>query len=213
MVKENLTSIIILSYNTLELTKMCLESIRAHTPEHYELILVDNASTDGSLEYLREQQDVRLIENKENMGFPKGCNQGLAIAEGDSLLLLNSDTVVTENWLANLKTALYSSEKVGAVSCLANYVSNGQQIPVPYGQDMEAMQEFARGLNHSTPAKWEKRPHLVGFCYLFRRELYEAIGGLDERFTPGNFEDNDYSLRIMQQGYDLLLCKDTFIHH
>ncbi|MBQ7499219.1 MAG: glycosyltransferase family 2 protein [Selenomonas sp.] len=211
--EKNLTSIIILSYNTLEMTRMCLESIRAHTPEAYELIVVDNASEDGSLEYLREQADVRLIENQENMGFPKGCNQGLEIAQGDSLLLLNSDTVVTENWLGNLKKGLYSEEKVGAVSCVANYVSNRQQIDVPYGMDMEAMQAFAAGFNHSDPAKWEERPHLVGFCYLFRREVYEAVGGLDERFTPGNFEDNDYSLRILEQGYKLLLLRDTFIHH
>ncbi|MBE6102684.1 MAG: glycosyltransferase family 2 protein [Selenomonas ruminantium] len=197
-----MTSIIILSFNTLNLTRMCLESIRAHTPEEYELILVDNASTDGSPEYLRGQADIRLIENKENMGFPKGCNQGLEIARGDSLLLLNSDTVVTENWLANLKRGLYSNGKVGAVSCLSNNVSNGQQIHVPYGGDMEAMQAFAAGFNHSNPAKWEERPHLVGFCYLFKREVYEAVGGLDERFTPGNFEDNDYSLRIIEKGYN-----------
>ncbi|MBE6102676.1 MAG: glycosyltransferase [Selenomonas ruminantium] len=210
---KNMTSIIILSYNTLELTRMCLESIRAHTPEKYEIIVVDNASADGSLEYLREQADVRLIENKENMGFPKGCNQGLAMAEGDSLLLLNSDTVVTERWLENLKKGLYSDEKVGAVSCLANYVSNGQQIPVAYGTDMEAMQAFAANLNHSDPAKWEERSHLVGFCYLIKREVYEVVGGLDERFTPGNFEDNDYSLRVLEHGYKLLLLRDTFIHH
>ena len=102
---------------------------------------------------------------------------------------------------------------MGAVSCVANYVSNRQQIDVPYGTDMEAMQAFAAGFNHSDPAKWEERPHLVGFCYLFRREVYEAVGGLDERFTPGNFEDNDYSLRILEQGYKLLLLRDTFIHH
>ena len=210
---KNMTSIIILSYNTLELTRMCLESIRAHTPEKYEIIVVDNASADGSLEYLREQADVRLIENKENMGFPKGCNQGLALAEGDSLLLLNSDTVVTEHWLENLKKGLYSDEKVGAVSCLASSASNGQQITVAYGTDMAAMQAFAAGFNHSDPAKWEERAHLVGFCYLFKRAVYEIIGGLDERFTPGNFEDNDYSLRILEAGFSLLLLKDTFIHH
>lgn len=156
---------------------------------------------------------MRLIENQENLGFPKGCNQGLEIAQGDSLLLLNSDTVVTENWLTNLKKGLYSEEKVGTVSCVANHVFNNQQIPVPYGQDMDAMQRFAAEYNQSDPQKWEERIHLVGFCYLFKREAYEAVGGLDERFTPGNMEDNDYSLRILEAGFKLLLLKDTFIHH
>lgn len=208
-----LTSIIILSYNTLELTKACLESIRAHTDETYEIVVVDNASKDGSAEYLRQQQDVQLLENSENLGFPKGCNQGLAVAKGDSLLLLNSDTVVTANWLKNMQKALYANERTGAVGCLSNQVSNYQQIQVPYGNNMEAMQDFARAFNQSNPGKWEKRPMLVGFCLLFKREVYEKIGGLDERFSPGNFEDNDYCLRIMAAGYDLLLAKDTFVHH
>lgn len=209
----DLTSIVILSYNTLDMTKACLESIREHTSEAYELIVIDNASTDGSTEYLRQQKDIRLAENQENLGFPKGCNQGMALAAGDSILLLNSDTVVTENWLTNLKKGLYSSDKVGAVGCLANHASNGQQIAVGYGNDMAAMQEFARDFNKSDANKWEKRPMLVGFCLLFSREAYQKIGNLDERFTPGNYEDNDYCLRILEAGYDLLLLKDTFIHH
>ena len=110
------TSIVIINYNTLEYTRLCIESIRQLTPAgSYELIVVDNASRDGSLEWLRQQQDVRLIENQVNNGFPAGCNQGMAVAEaGNDLLLLNSDTVVTPRWLENMQQALYS--KAGAVS-------------------------------------------------------------------------------------------------
>ena len=220
-----MTSIILVSYNTLPLTRLCLESIREHTAEgSYELIVVDNASQDGSREWLQEQGDVRLIANEKNLGFPRACNQGLDAAKGEELLLLNSDTVVTAHWLENLHRALYSHEKVGAVSCLTNSCSNWQEIEVPYkadadageealGGQLAAMQSFALGFNRSDPAKWERRTHLVGFCYLFRRALYERLGGLDERFSPGNYEDNDYSLRILEAGYELLLCKDTFIHH
>ncbi|MBR4696044.1 MAG: glycosyltransferase, partial [Selenomonadaceae bacterium] len=105
-----MTSIIILSYNTKEYTQMCIQSIRKHTdPGSYEIIVVDNASTDGSLNWLLAQPDIRLIANEENLGFPKGCNQGLEIAEGDDLLLLNSDTIVTPRWLKQLLIALHSS--------------------------------------------------------------------------------------------------------
>ena len=91
-----MTSIIILSYNTLTYTRWCLESIRRFTePGTYEIIVVDNASTDGSRAFLRQQADVRLIESEVNLGFPKGCNVGMAAARGDALLLLNSDTIVT----------------------------------------------------------------------------------------------------------------------
>ena len=115
------TSIIILSCNTLELLQLCISSIYEYTEAGtYEIIVVDNASEDGSAEWLKEQKNLRCIYNGENLGFPKGCNQGLEIATGTELLLLNSDTVVTKNWLKNLRCALYSSPKVGAVSCVAN---------------------------------------------------------------------------------------------
>ena len=207
------TSIIILSYNTLEMLQLCIRSIREHTEaQTYEIIVVDNASKDGSAAWLKEQEDLRCIYNEENQGFPKGCNQGLSIAEGTELLLLNSDVIVTKNWLENLRRALCSSPRVGAVSCVTNYCSNNQQIEVTY-KSIEEMQAFAADYNRTDPTLWEKRTTLVGFCYLFKREVFERVGFLDERFSPGNFEDDDYSLRILQLGYDLLVCRDTFIHH
>ena len=207
------TSIIILSYNTLKLLQLCIASIREHTEDGtYEIIVVENASEDGSAEWLKEQSDLRCIYNEENQGFPKGCNQGIAIAEGTELLLLNSDVIVTKDWLTNMRRALYSSSVIGAVSCVTNSCTNNQQIEVSY-QNLEQMQTFAAACNVSNPALWEKRTTLVGFCYLFKREVFEEVGLLDERFSPGNFEDDDYSLRILQAGYDLLVCRDTFIHH
>jgi len=207
------TSIIILSYNTLEMLQLCIASIREYTAAGtYEIIVVENASKDGSAEWLKGQSGLRCIYNEENQGFPKGCNQGLEIAAGTELLLLNSDTIVAENWLHNLRCALYSDAKIGAVSCVTNHCSNNQQIEVPY-RTLEEMQAFAANYNVSNPVLWERRTTLVGFCYLFKREVFEKVGFLDEQFSPGNFEDDDYSLRILQKGYDLLVCRDTFIHH
>lgn len=208
-----MTSIIILSYNTLELLKMCIESIRAFTDYGtYEIIVVENASIDGSAKWLHLQEDIRCIFNTENVGFPKGCNQGMKIANGDSILLLNSDTIVTPRWLNQLRRALYSSDDIGAVGCVTNRCSNYQAIEVPY-TDINDMLSFADGFNHSNDDKWVESFKLIGFCMLFKREIYNKIGGLDERFTPGNFEDDDYSLRIRLEGYRLILCEDTFIHH
>lgn len=208
-----MTSIVILSYNTLAYLQYCIESIRRFTSNgSYELIVVENASTDGSAEWLREQTDIRTIFNTCNAGFPKGCNQGMAVAEGEDILLLNSDTIVTPHWLENLKKALYSREQVGAVGCITNSCSNLQSIAVPY-QSIDDMLDFAAKFNQSNQKLWERRLRLIGFCLLVKREVYQKIGGLDERFSPGNFEDDDYSLRIWQAGYELLLCRDTFIHH
>jgi len=208
------TSIIILSYETLACTRLCIESIRSFTaPGTYDIIVVDNASTDGSLAYLRAQPDVHLIENRENRGFPAACNQGMAAAAAESdLLLLNSDTIVTPHWLENLQRALRSDAAVGAVSCVTNQCSHFQQIPVQY-EDIDAMIRFASSFNRSQPELWQPWQTLVGFCLLIRRAAYERIGGLDEAFSPGNYEDDDYCLRLRDAGYTLLLCQDTFIHH
>ena len=210
----NKTSIIILSYNTYQLTKECIESIRKFTPtDSYELIVVDNGSKDDSVAWLRGQQDIRLIANKENKGFPGGCNQGMEIAEaGNDILLLNSDTIVTPRWLENLQIALHSDERIGAVSCITNRCSNLQQIDTSY-KNFQELIDFAGKINHSNPALWEIRPRLVGFCYLIKSKVCQQVGYMDEVFSPGNFEDDDYSLRITMAGYRLLLCLDTFIHH
>ncbi|BBI36136.1 glycosyltransferase [Cohnella abietis] len=208
-----LTSIVIATYNKLEYTQLCIESIRKYTERgSYEIIVVDNQSTDETVDWLKKQDDIKAIYNNQNLGFPKACNQGIEISAGDNILLLNNDTIVTSNWLTNLITALYSASNVGAVGSVTNNCSYLQTIPVNYS-NMEEMQDFAHQINHSNPSSWEERLKLIGYCMLIRKSVVDQIGLLDERFTPGNYEDDDYSLRIRLEGYKLLLCKDTFIHH
>lgn len=207
------TSIIILTYNKLEYTQMCIESIREFTTKNsYEIIVVDNNSSDGTVEWLKSQKDLKVIFNKENLGFPKGCNQGINIASGENILLLNNDVIVTPNWLDNLDKALWSDEEIGAVGAVSNSCSYYQQINVTYKNTNE-MIEFAKKYNKSNKNFWDYRTKLIGFCMLIKKSVLEKVGVLDERFTPGNFEDDDLSFRIIKEGYKLLLCKDTFIHH
>lgn len=208
-----MTSIIILTFNKLDYNKLCIESIRQYTEQDsYELIVVDNNSTDGTVEWLQCQQDIRLILNSENVGFPAGCNQGIKVAQGNSILLLNNDTIVTPHWLDNLKKCLFSSSDIGAVGAVTNSCSNFQSIPCDY-LSIKDMIRFSRHVNTSNPEQWENRARLVGYCMLIKVEVISKIGLLDERFSPGNYEDNDYSLRIRNAGYRLVLCRDAFIHH
>ncbi|WP_346895285.1 glycosyltransferase [Clostridium sp. UBA7503] len=207
------TSIIILTYNNLDYNKICIESIRKYTKNNnYEIIVVDNNSKDGTVEWLKEQKDIKVIYNKENLGFPKGCNQGINIANGEEILLLNNDTIVAPGWLENLKECLYSSEYIGAVGPVTNSCPNYQSIPISYAS-VEEMIEFAEKYNYSEPKKWEERLRLIGYCMLIKKEVIDKVGLLDEIFTPGNFEDDDYSLRMRKAGYKLMLCKNSFIHH
>lgn len=207
------TSIIMLTYNQLEYTKICIESIRKYTRSGtYELIIVDNASDDGTIEWLKKQKDIISIFNESNVGFPNGCNQGIDVAIGDNILFLNNDTIVTKNWLNNMLACLLSDNKHGAVSCVTNNCSYAQAIPIQYKNIVE-MHTFSASFNKQNPQLWEERLKLIGFCFLVKRSVIAKIGKMDECFSPGNFEDDDYSLRIRKAGYKLILCKDTFIHH
>jgi GT2 family glycosyltransferase len=207
-----LTSIVILTHNEWPVTELCLDSIRRHTPEDYELIVVDNGSTDGTVERLREQADVKLICNSTNLGFPKGCNQGLAAASGDNVLFLNNDTVVTKHWLTNLLRALHEEKQVGMVGPVSNYSSGHQQIAVTY-TNLDDLDAFAASYCAAHAGLAVPVPRLIGFCLLVKRSLLDEIGGFDERFGMGNYEDDDLCLRALQAGYTLRIVHDSFVHH
>ena len=108
--------------------------------------------------------------------------------------------------------ALWSDEKIGAVSCQANACSYYQSIDINYNS-MEEMLEFANNYNISNSDLWDERLKLIGFCLMIKKDIINQVGSFDERFSPGNYEDDDISFRIIKNGYRLILCKDTFIHH
>ncbi len=208
------TSIVIITYNNLDYTKDCISSIRKYTKKGtYEIIVVDNLSSDGTRQWLKEQKNIKIVLNNENMGFPKGCNQGIKKANPNyDILLLNNDTIVTENWLDNLNKCLYSDDKIGAVGAVCNHNENLQGVNFSY-ENFDIMQELAKANNISNKEKWEEKVFLIGFCILIKRNVLEEIGYLDEEYTPGYIDDNDLSLRIIKNGYKLMLCHDCFIHH
>lgn len=208
------TSIVVLSYNTLELTKGCIESIRdTLQPDEYELIVVDNASTDGSIEYLKQQTDIKLLCNRENKGFAGGCNQGIQMAEPENdIWLLNSDTLVPKSALLWLKMGLYADKNIGACGSVSNFSPNYQNT-IETEVNAENYREVAAKYNRYMENALEKKNWLVGFSMLIKREALEKTGYLDEQFFPGNFEDNDLSYRLLQAGYQLMLCHNSFVFH
>ncbi len=211
---NSLTSIIILTRNNLEYTKMCLESIRRYTPEPREIIVVDNGSTDGTIEYLEAQEDVKLIKNGLNLGFALGNNLGLREARGEYIVILNNDTVVTEGWLTRLINSAQSNPQVGIVGPRSNYVVGVQLVKnVPYGDNMDAMQEFARQWSLENSGRYEEALRVIGFCMLVKREVIEKIGGFDPYYEAGNFEDDDFCIRAQRAGFKIRIAHDVFIHH
>lgn len=222
--KENLASegdlnyrkvaIVILSYNTYEMTRFCIESIRRNNvPSSYEIIVVDNASTDESLGWLERQQDVVLVKNSENRGFPCGCNQGIRAAGPDSdILLLNSDTILFPNSLFWLRMGLYEQENIGSAGCMTNHSSNGQVIREKFASIQE-YEQYALKNNVLQDKPYELKPYLVGFAVLVRREAMEKVGELDIRYSPGQFEGCDLGIRLCCGGYRNILCHNSFIYH
>ena len=206
-------SIIIPTYNNLDSTKICIGSILKYTAPPYEIIVVDNHSTDGTIPWLKTLGYVKLILNDNNKGLPTAYNQGAEIADiNNDIALLHNDVYVTKNWLENMHLALHSDINIGAVSCVTSTALYSQSIETNYN-NLAQMQAFAEEFNRSNPGSWEKRVVLVDYCTLINRSAINKIGLLDEIFTPGNFEWDDYSYRLNLAGYKLLLCKDTFVHH
>lgn len=211
-VKALKTSIVILTLNQLAHTIRCLDSIRKYTPEPYEIIVVDNGSMDLTADYFALQTDIQFVKNSSNVGFARGCNQGLALASGEQVLFLNNDTVVTPQWLTNMLYVLYKDEDIGMVGPLTNYASGHQQIAVPY-DDLLDLDDFAiKHCRQHAGLETEVR-RLIGFCMLVKQSVLEEVGAFDERYGLGNFEDDDLCLRVANAGYRLVIANDSFIHH
>ena len=208
------TAIVILSWNLLDYTRQCINSIRQTTsPDDTQIVVVDNASEDGSVEWLRQQDDLTLFCSDENLGFPAGCNRGIGSAEKDAdILLLNNDTVLPFNALFWLKMGLYENERIGSTGSMSNYVSNDQMIDVSLATPREVL-DYAIRQNVPMDHPYIPKIYLVGFSLLLKRCVLDEVGLLDERFSPGNSEDIDIGIRMRMAGYENLLCKNSIVLH
>lgn len=210
--KPNITSIIIVTCNELRYLELCLENICRFTPiDTYELIIVDDHSTDGTVEWLNRQPGVQLLLNESDTGFSKCCNQGINASSGKYVLLLDARTVVTDSWLFNLTTCIESKSEIAAVGPATNLASSGQIVPAAY-QNIDELFAFANDFNKTCKEKWEYRLVLSGFCILAKKEALLKIGAMDEKFSSRYIADKDLSMRLLSAGYKLILCGDTFVH-
>lgn len=214
---KNGVLIVIVSYNSIHLMQECLKSIRESLKSiKYKVVVTDNASTDGVAEWLRKQEDIILIENKDNIGFGPACNQAVEITkgtefEGFDVYLLNNDTRLPERALENLIKALYSDESIGAAGSVSNYAGNRQELDIDFSSVRDYL-AYGEKINYEEP-EYEERVRLSGFSMLVKRSVWETVGGFDEDFAPGYFEDDALSVEIQKQGYKLLLVKNSFVYH
>jgi GT2 family glycosyltransferase len=205
-------SIVIPVFNQLEYTRQCLHSLGQCTVRDIEVIVFDNGSTDGTREFLQTQPYVRTITSSTNLGFAPAANRGIAASNGRNVLVLNNDVVMPVSFLENLLATAEAHPECGILGPVSNNCAPLQQISSEYTD--------VAGLENLASTRWESMgnrvryvPVILGFAMLVRREVIDSIGGFDERFEIGNFEDNDFSLRTALMGWKLGVAEGVFIHH
>lgn len=223
-------SIIILNWNTKELLRQCLESLKKSRGDlRTEVIVVDNGSKDGSPQMVKKDfPQAKLIRNKQNLGFAKGNNQGIKVATGDFVMLLNSDTIVRKGAIEKLAVYLIKSPEIAAVSPLLLNKNGSIQkdpcylkLPSPvtalfyYNPLLKKIAvKFFPSLLFSTtdfshPIEVEQLP---GAAIMLRKEILRKLKGFDESY-PLYFEDVDLSFRIRKLGYKLAVVPEAEIIH
>ncbi len=212
------TSIIIVSHNGLrETTAPCLDSIFANgAGSDFEVIVVDNNSSDETPAYLSDmmarEPRLRCIFNESNRGFSGGNNDGLKIASGSCLILLNSDCIVTKNWIEGMTALLAQDPVIGLVGPVSNSVGNEQRIFTSGVTPWEIIAEGLTWVSNSPGGRFETEM-LSFFCVALRRDVLNRVGMLDENFGLGFYEDDDYCMRARHAGYKMICAEDVFVYH
>jgi glycosyltransferase involved in cell wall biosynthesis len=213
---KGMTSIIIVTHNRLDYTKKCFNSIRKHTPEPHEIIFVDNGSTDGTVKWLRSQMNAnkncRIFENKETVKLSVARNLGINMSQGEFIAHLDSDVIVSEGWLESMLQVLDSSTDTGIIGPMTNNISGLQHVINNSYLSGDYLDKYAAGFHEQYRHRRIPCTNVSGFCMLLRRTLAEKIGLFDQRFDTGDFEDEDYSIRVSLAGYTNYIADDVFMH-
>jgi len=208
-------SIVMVLHDRAELTLACLTSLRASPYQDFEVILVDNGSTDATAQLLGRLDGVKVVRNRENRGYPAAVNQGAELARGKYLVLLNNDTQLLGDCLGMAERYLTAHAEVGAVGGRIILLNGSLQEAGSIIWRDGAAAGYGRGNQPEDPTCTYLRD--VDFCsavfLMTPREMFLGLGGMDERFTPGYYEDADYCLRLWQCGWRVAYHPQVTVLH
>lgn len=213
---NKLISIIIVNYNGKKWLKKCLDSLFYQTYKNFEIIFVDNASSDESVEFVKQYYpEVKIIINKENLGFAGGNNVGYENSKGEYILLLNNDTVVTKDFLKILVGYLDGNKDVGIVQPKI-YLTRGEKLLDSTGSFLTQTGFLQHsGLFETDHGQYDEIREIFsakGACMLIKKELIEKIGFLDENYFA-YFEETDLCWRTWLAGYKTVFLPKAVIYH
>lgn len=214
-------SIIIVNWNTKDLLKQCLESIVGGSGGigDYEVIVVDNGSSDGSVDYVKSVTGIKLTENKQNLGFAVGNNVGIKKAKGNYIMLLNSDTIVQKNAIEILVDFLDRHSDIDIVGPKLLNIdrtpqSNCGSFPDLWVTFVMLFKEHFGGSNlvRNSPVKSEFVDWIAGTAFMARRKVFDCVGGLDEEIFM-YMEEVEWFYRTKKAGLKTYFVNDSEIIH
>lgn len=221
MKKPESVDIIIPIYNAYENLQTCIASIFSCTDlSRHRLLLVNDASPDKRiLPYIRslENSNIIVIENENNLGFSGSINHGICVSKDRDVILLNSDTIVTNDWVEKIISCAYSAAEIATVTPLSNNATlcsvpeflKENQLPPGF-----TLEHYANLIETVSLRAYPRIPVANGFCMYIKREVFDRIGLFDmETFGRGYGEENDFCYRAEQAGYCHVMCDDTYIYH
>ncbi|MGO0121833.1 glycosyltransferase [Desulfothermobacter acidiphilus] len=215
--EKELISVVMPVYGDIGPTRVSVDALFKFTNYPIELILVDNSGSREMAEFLEDvvakhREKVKVIRPGDNLGYPLGCNLGLAAAEGNYLVVMNNDVVVSPYWASYLLAAFAADPRLGIGGPCTNYAAGfqGTNLSPP---DLASFPDWAARWHRERAGKLTVVNRLIGFLWMMKCELLEEIGGFDPLFGVGNFEDDDYCLRAQLAGYRLAVAEDVFVHH
>lgn len=208
-------SIILVFFNQAHLSLLCLQSILKHADVSYEIVIIDNASTDDTGALLATIENANIVRNQANVGFVEAVNQGARICRGEYLLVLNNDALIEAQTLSSALAVFDEEDAVGAVGAKIKLLDGSLQEAGSIIWNDGACLGYGRGAGAEQPEFMFRREvdYCSGAFLLFRQASFAALNGFDLAYAPAYYEESDFCIRLQKSGLRVIYNPRTQLTH